>query len=818
MKINTKNNTTMNTAIKILIITWRMFGVLVVTHLLFSCVGTKATRDIPDRLLGRNTVELQARLERLVDRGNEDHLYRLGEVYFLQGKFPEAYDSYQRADVLGQLTDPKHRRNFVHSAKALGFSTPYDKDTRYFDRSMVFPVRINPFCGNSRNEDIVPYQWNEYLFVTSSRLQDGESYPVTGKPFLNVFAFVENCQVVSLPNILPQDLNSDLHDGPLGISRDGRLVFINRNYREPNKDNYQHLFIDYYVRYGPDRWSEALRFPHSTVDYSVQHPFFKDDEQALYFSSDKPGGFGGFDLYKSSWDGMLWGVPENLGPEINTVYDEVFPVFNLDGNLTYSSNHPETHGGLDFVLFKDGKRMLYPAPLNTVYDDFALTFSNATSGYLSSTRDRGAFADNIFRFSVYDPECKDYVVTVRDKATKKPIEGVIVRYNALEVSQKSQLVTTAGGRSVMFCHPQVLTWPVAFQAEKQGFDPLFVSQGFEYLPQEGIYLAILELEASVVKFPQFPDHLASGKIVVFFENDIPRPAPTIPSYDITYERYVAVRNDYLRGSINPRAEMERFFVEVDQGMSRLREFAAYIYDNIGNNRLDIFLRGHASPRSNPIYNAALSDRRNQSIRNYLMGWEGGKLARHFYEGRIRVDAIPFGDTQAAPGVSASFEDRARSVYSVEASRERRVTLFWTWKDGRFPQDPVLDRIHEQDEMRDRVGYVPSVTPREAVAPQVSRERVPAPVDPVAWDGVQETEPQVEKWFYVIVGSHSVLELAKRHASRLQSSGHPGAGIVSTSDGRHHRVYANRYPNMETAMGELGQYRTRISRDAWVHSQ
>ncbi len=326
------------------------------------------------------------------------------------------------------------------------------------------------------------------------------------------------------------------------------------------------------------------------------------------------------------------------------------------------------------------------------------------------------------------------------------------------------------------------------------------------------------MEGTVDLFPRAPDHLASGKIVVYFENDIPRPAPTIPAYDITYNRYLAVRNEYIRGSVNQRVDLEKLFEDVDLGMSNLRDFAAYIYDNIGNNRLEIFLRGHASPRSNPIYNEALSERRNQSIRNFLLGWEGGKLSRYFYEGSIRINAIPFGDTRAVPGVSSSYEDRARSVYSVEASRERRVELFWNWKEGNPPRGLGKEGILEQVEIGDGEGKVPLVVPREAATHQVIKEGDPVQAAPVVRDGDLENEPKADKWFYVIVGSYSTAKLAERHTSRLQSAGHSGAGVVSSLDGRQHRVYVKRYPSQQAAMGELGQYRTKISPDAWVYNQ
>ncbi len=750
--------------------------------IVWSCSTSKT---IPDRLLGADLVELEQLLVRQVERGNRALTNRLAEVFFLQGKYHDAFEHYQQSDALGQLTSPHHRRNFVHAGKVLGFSTRFDRDTGYFDRTIVFPVKINPFCGNSRNEDIVPYQWGEYLFVTSSRQQSEENYPITGKPFLNIVAFVENCQTVALPDFLPPNLNTDLHDGPLAISKDGNLVIINRNYRRPNRENYRHLYFDYYIKDSQGRWSDAVRVPFSHVDYSVQHPFFNDKEQALYYSSDKPGGKGGFDLYKSVWDGSNWGAPENLGSEINAIYDEVFPVFTPEGYLMYSSNHPETLGGLDFVLFKDGKRMLFPAPLNTVYDDFALTFSSATSGYFSSTRDRGPFTDNIFQFTVHDPICKDFFVKVHNKKTGLPIDGVLVRYNALEVPRREQLVTVDGGQSFMFCNPSGLKWPVEFQAEKQGYLPLSVFKGFEYLPDRGIYLAILELEIIEEALPQPPPHISSGNIVVFFENDIPRPATFIPPYDITYQRYLEVRGEYFRGSINPRTEMERFFAEVDHGMSNLMDFASYVFENIGENKLEIFLKGHASPRSNPVYNAALSGRRNQSIKNYLLNWNGGKLAPFLANGQIRIVAIPFGDTQAPRGVDASFQDRARSVYSVEASRERRVTLFWHWVRPAVRTSQITESIRQIASLK--------------------RE--------------QESNAVLEKTnvssAYIIVGSFPNLIKARTMVEDLVSRGYNTAGVIPGSAGINHRVFVGKFDSREKAAVALRTIRREITDDAWV---
>ncbi len=642
---------------------------LAVMMIVVACsTGQKAT----DRLLGRDLNLLESQLSRKVQRGNTDAVLQLAEVQFHLRNFQGAYEKYRYADSLGLLTTPQLKRNYAHAGRAITSSTPYDAKTGYFNSDLKFDAFITPFCGNSKNEDLVPYQWKEYLFVTSSRKPSFTNYPITGKPFLNVIAFGEGCQPMDLPDFLPTILNTKLNDGPIAISGDGNLVVVNRNYTKKNRDGYQHLYLDYYVKQGND-WSKAARFPFGDENISVQHPFYNDKEQTLYFASDMAGGMGGFDLYKSKWNGSNWGQPINLGAEINTVYDEVFPSFTPDGHLVYSTNHLETIGGLDLVMFKEGKRMLLPAPINTPFDDFGASFASATTGYLSSTRNRAGFADNVFFFSFIDKTTKDFFVKVVDKATKSPIEGALVKYSAAKSRISEQVISNLRGMGYLFSLPEVE--PVAFDVTLAGYQPTKVTiSDFKLDAQRKIYVGTVELAKEVVVEKE---EIRSANFVVYFENDIPRPSSLIPSYSKTFDNYLRAKSIYLRRSGSPKTEMEAFFAEVEKGMNDLNQFASFLYDN-RKNKVEINIGGYASPLALPEYNQKLTERRIAAVKSYLDEWGGGLLKPYLTNGHFRLTAVPYGDTKAPPHVSSNPQERAKSVYSAEASKERKVTIYYSW--------------------------------------------------------------------------------------------------------------------------------------------
>jgi len=335
---------------------------------------------------------------------NQDSLtLKFADLVFAQGKYQEAFDAYKKADSLKMLFDDKRKSNYSHAANILKVKSPYFLQTNYFRSAASWDVSISSYSTNSSNEDMAPFCWNGNLFLTSSRFNVKNKiklgYDFNELPFLDVYGFAADGSELNLNRILPKAINTDRHDGPIAISKDTTLLIINRNFLDPNKKGVFNLFFEYYVR-NKKGWSSARKFYYTNPDYSVQHPYFDDKTKTLYFSSNMFGGFGGFDIYTIQWNGMHWEGLKNLGPEINTSYDEVFPNIDLEGNLIYATNHMETYGGIDLVLYRNGIRYLLPSPINSEYDDFGLTFDNNSDGYFTSNRSNQLFNDQVYKFTL----------------------------------------------------------------------------------------------------------------------------------------------------------------------------------------------------------------------------------------------------------------------------------------------------------------------------------------------------------------------------------------------------------------------------------
>ena len=141
-------------------------------------------------------------------------------------------------------------------------------------------------------------------------------------------------------------------------------------------------------------------------NYNTGHPVFSRDGKRMIFSSDRPGGFGQMDLWYTDWADGSWSRPVNMGPIINTPFNEVFPrLHNL--RLYFSSDRTDMgYGALDLyytsVLLGYDKVYNLRAPVNSAYDDFAPAFKNDKEGYFSSNRRGGNGGDDIYGL-VYHP-------------------------------------------------------------------------------------------------------------------------------------------------------------------------------------------------------------------------------------------------------------------------------------------------------------------------------------------------------------------------------------------------------------------------------
>lgn len=251
------------------------------------------------------------------------------------------------------------------------------------------------------------------------------------------------------------NLNSTGHEGPLTFSQDWGTVYFSRNAEKPDsKGTAIHQQICEAQR-GLFDWEKIRPLPFNSDEYSCRHPSLSADGNTLYFSSDMPGGFGGFDIYRSKKDAGGWSKPENLGPEINTEKREGFPFAHESGTLFFASEGHNTLGGLDIFMAKSGENggnfeeiINLGAPFNSEKDDLGLILdASTTHGFFSSTRPNSVGEDDIFSFEIEDglhginrPVTTHAGIAVTDAFTNQPLQGASIR-----VLERSQDGYASGG-------------------------------------------------------------------------------------------------------------------------------------------------------------------------------------------------------------------------------------------------------------------------------------------------------------------------------------------------------------------------------------
>ena len=235
-------------------------------------------------------------------------------------------------------------------------------------------------------------------------------------------------------------INSKYHEGPVSFFKDGNRVIFTRNNYNHGKYGESQEGINKLKLYSAElvqgNWTNIEELPFDSNEFSTGHPALNPDNTLLYFVSDRPGGEGGTDLYVARLEEGKWSEPTNLGPEVNTKGNEMFPFIDSNGNLYFSSDSRPGMGGLD-VFFapmasyaKAKKSINLGAPINSDKDDFGLiTDGERSLGYFSSNRKGTPLDDDIYRFRREGPmyACRDLTVTVYDDETRQPLANVLVQ-------------------------------------------------------------------------------------------------------------------------------------------------------------------------------------------------------------------------------------------------------------------------------------------------------------------------------------------------------------------------------------------------------
>lgn len=361
----------------------------------------------------------------------KDAYVKLGDCYRILNEFKKAEDSYKQALTLKGNVSPDVYYNYGYVLKtnnnynealnqffAYLEEKPSDskaknalkscQQIKYWQTKAVeYEVKNVEGLNTSRSE-FCPAVLDNRLVYVGEKQSDFFEYPVdeaNGQPYMNVFISKVNVDKSSGSKAFSSKINTNYHDGPVSFSTDGKtLLFTRVNYSNSRKDkNFVNRAKIYFAKGEGTKWSDVKEFQYNSDSYSVAHPCLSADGNLLFFTSDMPGGHGGKDIWCCRKNGDGWDKPVNMGFDINTSGDEMFPYMRKDGMLFFSSNGLAGFGGLDIFSAKekDGKWIVSrneSLQLNSAYDDFAICFTNDSTGYFTSNREGGKGKDDIYWF------------------------------------------------------------------------------------------------------------------------------------------------------------------------------------------------------------------------------------------------------------------------------------------------------------------------------------------------------------------------------------------------------------------------------------
>ncbi|MBL0302805.1 MAG: OmpA family protein [Cytophagaceae bacterium] len=337
---------------------------------------------------------------------------------------------------------------------------------------------------NNKNKPKTEKLGNDYY--TPPTANDANTIAHTGSELINGSKNYEETAIIDVKKF-SRTLNSKYHEGPCTFFDNAQKIIFTRNGNSggggifgQKKEGISRLKL-YSAEKKSNDWGNIKELAFNSDDYSCGHPSVDKTDKILYFVSDMPGGYGGTDLYMSKFINGTWSKPENLGGKVNTVGNEMFPFIAPDGQLYFSSDGHPGLGDLDIFVAKTdpsngkvlGKARNVGAPLNSQNDDFGIiTDSNRNFGYFSSNRKRGGSDDDIYKFNRIGTlfGCRDLIVNVFDKDTKKPIDKA--KFSYFESTQSNNLengITNNSG-NIKLCLPADKEFVFNFQTE--GYEPL----------------------------------------------------------------------------------------------------------------------------------------------------------------------------------------------------------------------------------------------------------------------------------------------------------------------------------------------------------
>ncbi len=637
-------------------------------------------------------------------------------------------------------------RQFLLVLVAGAFSSLGWTQTKSFDQ---FDITLTSACFNTPYDDFATRKFADKLFVLSAAknaCEDIDMDEFAKKPFSDLYE-VNGCQLKD-PFLLSEETKSQMmintcyYDGPISTNEKGDLLFFTNNH---GSDKNEKLTIYYSTKNSSGEWAKPQPVPFNNDKYNVTHPYFDEKNKMLYFSSDMPGGSGGMDIYKCTFDKGKFGQKEAVR-FVNTDKNDIFPIVYKD-KLYFTSQGHKSVGGYDLFVMENFEINSLGAPFNTTFDDLAILFTDDKNGYITSNRATSGATDDIFAFNLKEKfvdKQLDYVVT--DAQSGEPVADVAIRI----IDDSTGIVLFTGTTNELGSLSQFLD---SIPLESKMRMKIFLDKE-GYVSKE-IAFEIVVKDSNTVQVSNLIDLTLEP---LSLEQEI---TALLGLKSIYY--------DFDKADLRPDA-----IIELDKVVRFMNKHP----------KIEVELGSHTDCRGPAIYNQDLSNRRATNAANYIK-------ARISAPERITYKG--YGETQLK--VDCPCEGRIRSKCSDEENQLNRRTEFIikslnistgtakvAAKGGTQTEGGNVNFVIKDEGAADfRLNNMEDATDLKGVHFRVQVEssavRIPNATTKFKRDDVYEYEHE-GKFKYCLGSDLRTIDEAVKLQTQLRNSGYPESFVVA----------------------------------------